>query len=316
MKIRDMNRKNVKKIIRGIISLSLMIFLLHKANLRDVWNLIISVDIYLFILAILLSIANTVVSAYRWQVLLTPKEINISLKNATMLYFIGSFFNNFLPTSFGGDAVRGYELSKSSHNVEDTVTSVFMDRFIGVVTLIPIVLFAILIGPKVIRSNNILLSTLLLVLACFMSILILFSKQIAKRLSFFIKAFLSNRWVDKIRGFYDAIYSYKEYTRELKYSVLISFVYQALNIFAIVLLALSLKLHISVIYFFVFIPIITVVAMLPISINGFGVQDGSYIFLFNEIGVTTANALSMSILTHVLRLSCGLVGGAIYILRK
>jgi len=311
-----MNRKNIKKIIRGIVSLSLMIFLLHKANLRDVWNLIISIDIYLFVFAILLSIANTVVSAYRWRVLLNTKRINISLKNATVLYFIGSFFNNFLPTSFGGDAVRAYEFSKSSHNVEDTVTSVFMDRFIGVVTLIPIVLFAVLIGPNVIRSNNILLSILLLVLACFVSILILFNKEIAKRLSFFIKPFLSNRWVDKTRGFYDAIYSYKEYKRELKYSVLISFVYQAVNIFAIVLLALSLNLRIPVIYFFVFIPIITVVAMLPISINGFGVQDGSYIFLFNEIGVTTANALSMSILTHVLRLSCGLVGGAIYILRK
>ena len=284
--------------------------------MRDVWNLIISIDIYLFVFTILLSIANTVVSAYRWRVLLNTKRINISLKNATVLYFIGSFFNNFLPTSFGGDAVRAYEFSKSSHNVEDTVTSVFMDRFIGVVTLIPIVLLAVLIGPEVIRTNNILLSILLLVVVCFMSTLILFNKEIAKRLSFFIKPFLSNRWIDKIRGFYDAIYSYKEYTRELKYSVLISFVYQAVNIFAIVLLALSLNLRIPIIYFFVFIPIITVVAMLPISINGFGVQDGSYIFLFNEIGVTAASALSMSILTHVLRLSCGLVGGAIYILRK
>ncbi len=310
--------KNTKflRIFRLAIGISLLVFLLYKADLRKVISLISSLNLTLFFLAIFVSIGITFISSYRWQILLGVRGIKILFFNAASLYFIGAFFNNFLPTSFGGDGIRAYEFSKDNKKVEDSVASVLMDRFIGVFTLIPIVIIAAILGPKIARSGDIIWSIAILLGTCILIAIFIFNKNLARRFKIFLRPLSSTKLEKKIGQFYDAINVYKGHPKGLFYASIISLIYQLANIYTVFLISLALGLKLSFISFLIYIPIITVISMLPISINGVGIQEGGFIFLFREVGVDTANAFSMSVLFHVLRFSCGLVGGIIYLLKR
>ena len=77
--------------------------------------------------------------------------------------------------------------------------------------------------------------------------------------------------------------------------------------------ALSINLSLSV--FSLFVPIIAIVNLLPLSFNGLGVREGVYQFLFVPLGVPGASALAMSLAFYFLRFLTGMIGGLLYALR-
>ena len=111
-----------------------------------------------------LIVANYYVSSIRWKFLLVHKNSeNITVKYLTSLYFIGSFFNNFMPTSMGGDVYKIYALGKKIGNNADAFVATFMERFTGMIALILISYFGLVdtldfllsLLPNYILSNNI-----------------------------------------------------------------------------------------------------------------------------------------------------------------
>ena len=82
-----------------------------------------------------------------------------------------------------------------------------------------------------------------------------------------------------------------------------------------VLIARSLGVDIPLGYFFLFVPIITSLLMLPVSMSGLGVREGAYVYLFAQAGVPSSQALTMSLLVYASNVATGLVGGALYALQ-
>jgi uncharacterized membrane protein YbhN (UPF0104 family) len=69
-------------------------------------------------------------------------------------------------------------------------------------------------------------------------------------------------------------------------------------------------------YYMIFVPLTSLVLILPISFAGLGVREGTYVFLFSQAGMAQEVALSLSLLVYALgTVSPGLVGGVIYVLR-
>jgi hypothetical protein len=95
----------------------------------------------------------------------------------------------------------------------------------------------------------------------------------------------------------------------------LSFAFQASIIISIWLLSRSLGLEIPFLYFCVFVPVISVVEALPISIFGLGVRDASYVFFFGQVGVPRVEALSLAVLYVILSLVYGALGGVVFALR-
>jgi uncharacterized membrane protein YbhN (UPF0104 family) len=83
-----------------------------------------------------------------------------------------------------------------------------------------------------------------------------------------------------------------------------------------VLIAAGLGAGVRLAYYFVFVPLTSLVLVLPISFAGLGVREGTYVFLFSQVGMSQEMALSLSLLVYALgTVTPGLVGGAIYLLR-
>jgi uncharacterized membrane protein YbhN (UPF0104 family) len=82
------------------------------------------------------------------------------------------------------------------------------------------------------------------------------------------------------------------------------------------LLGLSLGDRVSIWYYCLFVPITSIVTLLPVSFAGLGVREGAYVFLFTQAGMPRETALSLSLLVYVVSiLAPGLIGGVIYVLK-
>jgi len=95
----------------------------------------------------------------------------------------------------------------------------------------------------------------------------------------------------------------------------VSFLFNVLLIATNVLIAWALHANISLWYFVLFVPIISSLLMLPVSLSGLGVREGAYVYLFAQAGVLTSQALSMSLLVYTMNVATGLIGGILYVVQ-
>jgi len=87
------------------------------------------------------------------------------------------------------------------------------------------------------------------------------------------------------------------------------------TILAAWLIALALHVHVGIGHFFVYVPLIVVLSMIPVSINGIGLRESGYVFFFTKVGVSAESAMAMSLVFLALTLVLGMVGGVVWVLR-
>jgi len=290
--IRSIRLIFMRKTLLKIAISALLFFLLSRlVDLSQLRGTISRVDPLFFALGCLIIILNYVVGAVRWQILIgkdSPKFLTL-LK----LYFLGAFFNNFMPSSVGGDAYKMYRLGK---NLKDTVRGVaatFMDRFVGIMALFSLSCFG-LVSFWGIRG---------------LGALVLFACGVIFGL-WFLK--FASSWHPVIEKFQRIIYSYKDKHGVLIKAFLLSFGVQFCSVGAELCAFHSLGLHPPFGLSVFFLPLINFVAFLPISFNGLGVQDGLFVFAFSKVGIVREAALSASVTYHFMRLVVSLVGGLLY----
>ncbi|HEX3420466.1 MAG TPA: lysylphosphatidylglycerol synthase transmembrane domain-containing protein, partial [Candidatus Udaeobacter sp.] len=78
-------------------------------------------------------------AAFRWHILLKVQNIHLSVSRLTGLFFIGLFYNQFLPGGTGGDIIKSYYLLKETPDKKaGALLAVVFDRFIGLVALVAV----------------------------------------------------------------------------------------------------------------------------------------------------------------------------------
>jgi len=97
--------------------------------------------------------------------------------------------------------------------------------------------------------------------------------------------------------------------------LLVALVTQVMRIGVHVLVARALGLHVPLIYFFLFVPLLAVVVSLPISLNGIGVREGAGILVFGLIGVDRAHAFSLQFTTYLVAVAVSMLGGLVFLVR-
>src|SRR3990167_6802949 len=128
----------MKKIVLKLLISSILIgVIIWKIDFSQVVSNVRMVDFKIVPLVILFIALNYIISSVRWKALLIHSGgEKTSVGYLTKLYFIGAFFNNFMPTSIGGDAYKVYRLGKKINSNTNAFTATFMERFTGMVALV------------------------------------------------------------------------------------------------------------------------------------------------------------------------------------
>ena len=307
-----MKKNSLITVLKLFISLALLYFLFSKINISALWDRIRLINPSIVVLGASIFIGVQCVSTYRWWVIL-EKDIDISYRNLLSVYFIGMFFNNFLPTVVGGDVVKGYYLYKVSGKGGASLASIFMDRYSGFTALIFIVLAALFLGYPLIKDTGLPLFLTLLVGMYLVASLVIWVDSIHGWVLKQLARTRLHRIAEKTGNFYDVLMSYKKSHKMLVKTFFYSLIVQIGGIIGYYVLARGLQINIPLGYFFIFIPLTTTASMFPLSLSGLGVREGAFVLLFTMIGATQEEALSLSLLWLAIVVAVSSLGGIEYI---
>jgi uncharacterized protein (TIRG00374 family) len=313
------NRKKLLGLSQVALSIILLVWLFGRVSPQEVARTLANIHWGWYALAFLLFQLNVVIRAYRWFVLLRALNDEPKFGYLVYLYYIGFFANNFIPSGFGGDVVKVISLRQSHGHGAEALSSVLMERVTGLVGSSLIALVALL--------WNLAVHALTLKLPWFLWALIVVT-AFGIPLAFFI-ARVSNPvrvllrlypkapglpFYSKFENLVNTIHRYP--IGALVSSLLISLPFTLNLILVQMTVAWALGIHLPFRIFALFVPIIAIINLLPITFNGLGLREGIYTFLFVPVGVPAATAVSMSLAFYFLRFSAGLLGGLMYALRS
>lgn len=263
------------------------------------------------LLSVVFFIMSMFAAAYRWQFVISIKNKNMPFKASLREYFIGSFFNNFLPGSIGGDLVRIVGASKVIGSKEIALSSVFVERVIGLISLLTIGIIGFMFlnissGPGYLTISIILLTTLMLIL---IAVLNSRSNEIICDI---IDTYTPKKVSETVLVYIRDFSGYSTSLVKLIYVFLISFAFKIFDGFFVYFILKSLAIDLTYAHAVALFCIINVIKMIPISFNGLGLSAISWVFILKSFGVNENTAASIDFLTVSISLLISCYGGFLY----
>ena len=297
-------------IVKIAVTLGLLLVVAFTLDLSQVWTALASANWADLAIALLLYQGGIVVRAYRWQALLRAFGVAASLPRLTRIYYVGMFFNSFLPSGFGGDVVRMMELSQDGAEGPLAVSTVLVDRIMGLLVLFAMALVALPFSWRLVPPA-VSLALLTLIAAVAVGIYLFLNRPLVEALARRVPPLGKLLARPKIAALYASFHHYDR--PALARAAGASLVFNLSLIATQAYLGRAVGVHLILWYFFLFVPILSSLLTVPISISGFGVREGGYVVLFGQAGVAAPQAVAMSLLFYAVNAITGLVGGALYL---
>ena len=303
-------------IVKALVSAALIWYLLSITEFSAVIASLTSASPIWLVLAFITLILGKIITSYRWQVLLKAQEIEIPLRFLIASVFVGQFFNSFLPTTIGGDAMRAFDTAIFSKESTKSVVSVFVDRMIGVFALAVLAVIALTIGFASGQDVSFYVVPVLLVFfLCSIGVLLIFSARMYKLMDQLMRLLHLDKAAVKLEEAYNSFSLLRTVPRVLVIAFLASLLLQINVILFYYFIGVSLDLGVSFLYFAMIVPVALVVLLVPFSINGIGIREGIFVYLLTGLGVENKDAIALSWISFGLMLTQGIIGGIIFALR-
>lgn len=300
----NQQRRLILRISVTIVGLGLVVWLV---DVPSAWQVLQTTHLGLWLMAFALFQAGMVIRALRWQSLLIGVDVPLSLPHVLKLYYTGMFFNLFLPTGFGGDAVRAGELAQDVDGAS-AVATVLLDRMMGLLTLF---VLAVVLSPLAAYQVPTVLwfpAILFSIVGLLVGILLLHGGLLSTVLGW--ATWLP--FITILQRFNEKIRTAARNRRAIISAILYSLVFNGLLIALHGILAASVDIEIGWIPFVLIVPLTSVLLMVP-SIQGLGLRESALVGLLAVFGVGGDSGLALGLVIFSMNLVTGLLGGGVYL---
>jgi len=298
----------MKNIVKLLITIAIFYFLFRNIDFIEFSKILFNSHGGWILVALLMQLTSTYLAAYRWfkisQLLVFKERLSFYVQS----YFKGTFFNQVLPSSIGGDAVRIIDLTRKEYDKKDAFYVVFVDRVVGLVGLLVLNLLATLIF---FGSFDREFSFLIIFIALFgiLGFSLLFQLH---RLTFLTNIKGLNLFV-RLANRLNTLYASRQLLlKHISISVVVHF-FSVLTMYG---LSLALGLDLSFQTLLIAVPPVFLLTIVPISLAGWGVREGAMIGIFMLVGADQTKVLAMSILYGLLLILSSLPGSYFWIKSK
>jgi uncharacterized protein (TIRG00374 family) len=296
-------------LLKAVVSLGLIAVTFWKLDLTSVWDKSRQLSLPLIVSVVSMFAIQTYVAAWRWWVILRHHQLGIRLSAAVRLCFIGAFFNQLLPSSIGGDVARAWYVYRSGCSRKISAITVLSDRIYGMVMLtgLAVISFPLLWYDSVSGDALIVIGIAVMTASA---------------------ALIAAFWLDRLPRWMQrwAVFrhlgSLSEATRAVSADrgaigplLGLSLLIHAITMLAIVVLLGAIAPHLNLLLCAALVPAIMLMAMVPVSIAGWGVREGIMIFGLGLAGVPPEAALVASIMVGLSLAAVGLLGGLIWLMQ-
>jgi glycosyltransferase 2 family protein len=301
-------RRILLSTIKIVISAALLYLALRKANFSDLASRIDVASLGWIALAISATFLQIFIGVLRWRIVSAACAAPLTIRQAMRYNLIGSFFNQTLPSSIGGDAVRLWLVARAGAGWRAATYSIFVDRAIGLIAL-AVMIVASLPWSYQLISDPYGRSALLLVDFA----------ALAGGVGFLILGRLPWPWLKTWWGTHH-IYACAVIANRVVFSRTHGVTIAALSIFVHVLAVViawcvvqSISAPVGFGQTFQLIPPIMLITMLPISIAGWGVREATMALAFGYAGLMTNEGINISLLFGAVSFIVGAFGGLVWI---
>lgn len=306
-------------LLKIAVSAALLAFLLSKISIPQLADLFRGLDAGLIAATVAVFLLSNVIGGYQWHVLLKSSGVRLPFHRTIRFYFVGLFFNNFLPASIGGDAIKVYDLSRIGSSVYQVVAVTMLDRIIGIFSLCLLATGAALALMND-SSAGALWPYLLVFIACMTPVVgLYFFKPLSRVVRWVVRALLPPSWEKGGSAILDHLSAFRAKKPLIVSLMLLSVAIQAMRVVTHILAARALGLAIEPVaagLFFVFVPILSLAMIPPITINGLGIREGLGILLFARAGIGQTDAFAIEFLTYAVSVVVSLLGLVCFVGRR
>lgn len=308
------------------LSIVLLTLLFQMIDFEDFSHQVRNAEVKYLILTLVLVTCNRLLMPIKWNLLLLAKKRGLDWWDAIRVYYVSTFFGLFLPATVGADALRAYYARKQGVAVAEGLASILVERVLGLIVLLVFgVLGCLLLILYIadLQFDALQLTGYAVVLSGL--VISAFAFTLSERFGGWVEraeAYLERKSVaPKITTKLVMLHSaYAEY-RKHKLAMLMFFVLTCAETILPIMWSYFVGLSLGVddvpfAFYFAFVPVTLLLIRLPISLDGFGVNEASYVYFLGMMGVASATGFAIGLVSHVLFIVGLLPGLLFYLLQR
>jgi uncharacterized membrane protein YbhN (UPF0104 family) len=290
----------VNKILRFAVTAILMGYIAWKTDWAVVGQAFVDLNVALWLAALGVLVVAQMVSALRWQIFARRLGMERTFWQLTKFYLIGMYFNLLLPTSVGGDVVRVWYLNAHSGRKLRATAAVLLDRINGLIVLVALACVAVLFAPPE-TPLWVPLSVYGIAAAGVVGVVGLAAIARWGRLPENRKQQLTLMW-EVVR-----------HPSDLYTTTALSLAVQIASAAIVWFVGQGLNADIPFGYYAVFVPMVSLLTLLPVSVNGMGVREWACALFLAPLGVSEPLAFTLAFLWFAVQLAVSVLGGFVYL---
>ncbi len=289
------------------VSATLLGYLFSKVDFEQVRVSLGKVSYWYLFLAAAVLLLQAVAGSVRWSMVIKIISSRVRLRVALQIMFIGLFFNQTLPSSIGGDAMRIWRVRHHGFPLRTAINSVLLDRLIALVALALFMLISYPILHQLVDNPLVRLAVVIAALVLIVGFAMLYYfRKIPRR-------FYGWRITEELRHISTEAHQITRTPRRAIEIVMLSIVMHAMTGMAIYEVARGLGLSIGLLECVVLTPPISLITVLPISMAGWGVREAGMVTALAFAGIAAHDALVVSILFGLLLMLISIPGGVFWL---
>ncbi len=305
----------VSRALRLSSALAIFAVLLWRSDPALVGRALAQVSLLWILAAVALVLVDRALMACRWIALLTPLTAGTRPPTGTLLriFFVSTFVGTFLPASIGGDAVRAWSLAKDGVAKSESIASVLMDRLLGVIGILIMAAVGLMLAPDVLALDGPVAWMVMAAAAAGLAgsgigLAAVFSSRAGSWMAAAIDRLPAGRISRGLTQLVAALRAYRRHQGMIAVVLAASVGVQVLRILQAWMLGMSLGIMASSVTYFAFVPVILLIMLLPISVNGIGTSQLAFQALFGF----TPEVFALSVLFVALGTVGNLPGALLY----
>jgi uncharacterized protein (TIRG00374 family) len=307
-----MRRRSVRVAASLVVTGLCLWYILSRTDLGQAARILGNANLWYAAAGLALMVGTVVPMAWRWQLLLRAREIHDSLGWLTRAYFTAYTAGQVLPTSVGGDALRIFETSRR-HPVRGGAIagSVLLERALGAAATLVLAAIGFVLAIGRYDVGAYLWIEAGFVVATLALAVLLFARSARpwlRRTVPFVRALRLER---PARAVYEGIHAYRDHGRLLGGVALVTLATQGLRILPIWLAGKAVGVDLSPRPYYVMGPLLFLVLLVPVTINGLAVRESFFVSFLGHLGVTSEAALATGFLFFLVNVALSLPGALI-----
>ena len=258
---------------------------------------------------------STVLGAWQWVLILRRAGLPVGSGRLHALYWIGLFFNNFLPSNVGGDLVKVADVAVETGRVARPLAGTVLDRMLGLSALVVVALGAgVWLGDR--APAGIPWWALSAVgLPVIGGTLVILSGRAGRLLILLTDRVRPGPSRGRIRSLLGVLQDYRTDPGFVLRLALLAVVVQALRVATHVLVSQAMAIPLDlerILHLYVLVPVLGMAIVLPVSFNGLGVRELVATRLMPAVGIDAPTAVAMQLITYLVQVAVSLVGGIVF----